>query len=125
MAKIFTILLIFLGINQAFSQALNDLNQEQKSRAKSLFKEVRCPVCAGQVIDESDTQIAIDLKQLIITQIKENNSDWQIKANLIKQFGPQILNNPPINKSTIAIWLIPIILLFGIVFYLITAHRFT
>ena len=119
--KITILAIILLFSNNALSQNnnLDKLNEHQQLRAKKLFREVRCPVCEGQVIDESNTQIAIDLKNFIISEIQNGKNNTEIKKRLIDQFGHDILNEAPFNKQTLALWLLPIILLLLAISYAI------
>ena len=83
----------------------------EETRAINLFKEVRCLVCQGQTIHESNAEIAEDLKMLIREKINEGKSDKEIKGFLVEKYGDWILMTPPIKKLTYVLWFAPIIIM--------------
>jgi cytochrome c-type biogenesis protein CcmH len=112
------LLLPFVAYGLSPETRLKDELQEQ--RAMNLFLQVRCLVCSGQVIENSDTEFALAMRQLIRQKILENKSDTQIKADLVSEFGKDILNEVTL-KNTALLWYLPIlfmavILTFGLKF---------
>ena len=88
--------------------------QTSDERANNLFKEVRCLVCQGQTIHESNAELAEDLKVIIKEQIMKGKSDEDIKQFLVDKYGDWILMTPPFDPYTYVLWLSPaIIILFG------------
>ena len=86
----------------------------EEPRAINIFKEVRCLVCQGQTIHESNAEMAEDLKILIREKISEGKSDKEIKGFLVEKYGDWILYEPEFDKNTILLWGIPLILfIFG------------
>lgn len=105
-------MLLFICFYQYDALAISPeiyLPKHQEERARELFWQVKCPVCAGQVIESSDTQIAYQLRKLIRDQIREGKSDDEIKSYLVEKYGDDILNNPIVNTKNIALWLLPIL----------------
>lgn len=85
-----------------------------EARAKSLQKELRCLVCQGQSIDESNAPLATDLRRLIREQIQSGMSDAQIKDFLVARYGVFVLMQPPVRSDTYFLWFIPLaVLLIG------------
>lgn len=82
-----------------------------EARAKALQKELRCLVCQGQSIDESNAQLATDLRRLIRQQIDAGQSDDQIKDFLVARYGVFVLMNPPVRSDTFLLWFGPVLLL--------------
>ena len=78
-----------------------------EARARALQKELRCMVCQGESIDESNAQLAADLRALIRERIAAGDSDAQIKQFLVSRYGDFILMKPPFDASTYALWLTP------------------
>ena len=76
-------------------------------RAIELFKEVRCLVCQGQTIHESNAELAEDLKKLIREKISQGETDRQIKEYLVERYGDWILMTPPFNSLTYILWSLP------------------
>jgi len=81
-----------------------------EARAKSLQKELRCLVCQGQSIDESNADLATDLRRLIRVQIQQGMSDDDIKDFLVARYGVFVLMNPPVQQDTAFLWFGPAIL---------------
>ena len=83
----------------------------QEARAKALQKELRCLVCQGQSIDESNAALATDLRRLIREQIAAGQSDRQIKDFLVARYGVFVLMDPPVRSDTVLLWFGPVLLL--------------
>jgi len=78
-----------------------------EARAKALQKELRCLVCQGQSIDESNAALATDLKRLIRQQIETGRSDDEIKGFLVARYGAFVLMIPPVRQDTFFLWFGP------------------
>jgi cytochrome c-type biogenesis protein CcmH len=76
------------------------LTKLQQERADYLYNIVRCPVCSGQSLAGSEATIAVDLRKIIKQKIYNNLSDKEIKNDLVKLYGDDILFEPPFNKNT-------------------------
>ena len=107
--------LLFATLAQAAPapDTLSDPGQE--ARARSLQKELRCLVCQGESLDESNASLAVDLRRLIRAHIKAGDSDEQIKNFLVARYGDFILMEPPFEAHTYALWLTPFgVLILGV-----------
>lgn len=82
-----------------------------EARARALQKELRCMVCQGESIDESNASLAADLRALIRKHIQAGESDAQIKQYLVARYGDMILMKPPFEANTYALWLTPFLVL--------------
>jgi cytochrome c-type biogenesis protein CcmH len=82
-----------------------------EARAHALQRELRCMVCQGQSIDESDAALAVDLRKLVRAQIADGKSNAQIKDYLHDRYGDYILMQPPVQPYTWLLWLIPVLAL--------------
>jgi cytochrome c-type biogenesis protein CcmH len=78
-----------------------------EGRARVLQKELRCMVCQGESIDESNAPLAADLRALIREHIRAGESDEQIRQYLVARYGDMILMRPPFEAQTYALWLTP------------------
>jgi cytochrome c-type biogenesis protein CcmH len=85
-------------------------NPVLEARAKALQKELRCLVCQGQSIDESNAALATDLKRLIRQQIESGQSDDDIKGFLVARYGAFVLMKPPVRQDTFFLWFGPAML---------------
>jgi cytochrome c-type biogenesis protein CcmH len=79
----------------------------KEARARALQRELRCLVCQGESLDESNASLAVDLRHLIRARIKAGQSDKQIVDFLVSRYGDFILMEPPFEAGTYALWLTP------------------
>jgi cytochrome c-type biogenesis protein CcmH len=79
-----------------------------ESRARNLSKQLRCLVCQNQSIDDSDADLAKDLRREVRTQLVAGQTDDAILSDLRAKYGDYVLLSPPLAKDTIALWLAPI-----------------
>ncbi len=99
---------------------------ELEARARALSSEIRCLVCQNQSIDDSDAELARELRILIRERLTGGDSDDEVKDYLVSRYGDFVLFNPPLRASTFAIWFGPFIFLaFGllIAFFYLRAQR--
>ena len=83
----------------------------QEARAKALFSQIRCVVCQNESIDDSQADLAADLRKIVREAVAQGQSDQQVKAYLVSRYGEFILLKPAFSWSNAALWLVP----FGIV----------
>jgi len=81
-----------------------------EARAKAMQRELRCVVCQGQSIDESNAPLAADMRRLIREQIQDGKSDVEIKDYLVARYGTFVLMNPPVSGDTYVLWFGPVVL---------------
>ena len=82
-----------------------------EERARNISKQVRCLVCQNQSIDDSDADLARDLRVEIRRQITTGVSDDEILANLRTTYGDYVLLNPPVSNGTYVLWGAPVIII--------------
>ena len=92
----------------AYTQ-LRDPGQEAQARA--LMQTLRCVVCQGQSIADSDASMAGDMRALVRSRIAAGETPATIRAWLIERYGDYISYDPPLGAATWPLWLAPIGLL--------------
>tara|TARA_B100000524_G_C23385220_1_gene274700 strand:+ start:74 stop:439 length:366 start_codon:yes stop_codon:yes gene_type:complete len=103
---IFLIAIILLSSN--FLKA-DDVKTENK-----IAKNLRCLICQGQSVYDSDSEFAISLKLVIKNKIQQGMSEEQIYSFVKIKYGEWILYEPEFNKNTYFLWLLPILMfIFG------------
>ena len=97
------------GAAVAVGETFSDPVMEQ--RARDLQRKLRCLVCQGESIDDSNSPFAADVRQLVRQQIAEGKSDQQIQDFLVARYGNFILMQPPLQADTWLLWLAPFLAL--------------
>jgi cytochrome c-type biogenesis protein CcmH len=82
-----------------------------EARAQALQHNLRCVVCQGEALDESNAQLADDLRRLIRARIAAGESDSQITDFLVSRYGDLILMKPPLRPDTYGLWFGPLLIL--------------
>ena len=100
MKKIFLITLFTFFVFAQFVGA--SIERELK-----IFKNIRCLVCQGQSLNDSNSDFAIDLKKVIKKKIVNNQTDREIYKYLTDRYGDWILFDPPLKMKTILLWILP------------------
>lgn len=88
---------------------LIDVRQEQQARA--LMETIRCLVCQGQSIADSDAEMAGDMRSLIRERIQKGERPEAIRSWLIQRYGDWVTYEPPLSVTTIFLWGLPVLLL--------------
>jgi cytochrome c-type biogenesis protein CcmH len=84
-----------------------------EARARNLQRQLRCLVCQGESIDESQAPLAAELRQLVRQQMAEGRTDRQIEDFLTARYGNFILMRPPVESDTYFLWAAPFLVLIG------------
>ncbi len=88
---------------------LTDVRQERQARA--LMETIRCLVCQGQSIADSDAEMAGDMRSLIRERIQKGERPEAIRSWLIQRYGDWVTYEPPLSVTTIFLWGLPVLLL--------------
>ena len=104
MLKLFLIIFFIFPIN-----SLKADNEVLKSK---ITKNLRCLVCQGQSIYDSDSEFANSLKIVVDNKINEGLSENQIYTYFQSKYGEWILYDPLFNKNTYFLWLLPLLIFF-------------
>ena len=83
-----------------------------ENRARNLSKGIRWLVCQNQSIDDSDSELAKDLRKIIRIKIVEGKKDKEINDFLVEKYGNFILMRPPFYSETFLLWSSPFIIVF-------------
>jgi cytochrome c-type biogenesis protein CcmH len=84
---------------------------EQEAKAQQLMEEIRCLVCQGQSIADSDADLAADMRDLVRRRIAAGERPEQIRAWLIERYGDWISYRPTAKPIAWPLWAAPVILL--------------
>ena len=87
----------------------SDIKNSDSDLVNKISKNLRCLICQGQSVYDSESDFANSVKQFIKNKIEDGSSEEQIYKNLKDQYGEWILYDPEFNKNTIFLWLLPIL----------------
>ena len=102
--KIFLVILITLNFTQINSA---ENNEELKNK---ISKNIRCLICQGQSIYDSQSDFALSMKLVINKKLDEGLSESEIYEFLKNQYGQWITYDPELNQKTFILWVLPILL---------------
>ena len=113
-----TILFLFINLNNFFESEASSLQLE-------IYKNLRCIVCQGQSVAESNSDFAQTIKLVVQDQINEGKSKDEIYDFLISKYGEWIVYKPELNKHNILLWSLPyfILILGGIIIFILIKKR--
>ena len=112
--KIFLVIFLLNLISYAFSNEIIDENK--------IYKNLRCLVCQGQSISDSNSDFAVTLKLVVKDLISQGKSEEEIYIFLSEKYGDWILYKPKLNVVNFLLWFLPyFVLLLGglIIFYVV------
>jgi len=106
--KIFIIIFLSIGFSHSKS---DEKNKELKSK---ILKNIRCLICQGQSVYDSESEFASSIKLIVDRKINEGLKEKQIYEFLREKYGDWVIYDPQLNKNTYVLWLLPLLLfLFG------------
>jgi len=94
-------------------------NFDEEQRYNQLIDELRCLVCQNQNLADSNSQLALDLRNRVHTMIVEGKSDQEITDYMVQRYGEFVLYNPPLDPVTAILWVGPFLFLFVGIFFLV------
>ena len=89
---------------------LSNLNAQEFDKRNKITKNLRCLICQGQSVYDSDSEFANSLKIVVDKKIQEGLSEEQIYEYFKNKYGEWILYNPGLNKNTYILWLLPLLI---------------
>ena len=89
---------------------LNILKAEIENLKTEITKNLRCLVCQGQSVYDSDTEFANSIKIIVEKKLDEGSTDEQIYSYLKNKYGEWILYDPEFTKNTYFLWLLPVLI---------------
>ena len=117
-AALLAVLLLFAAPSMADSglppaadanRALADPAQEAK--AKRLMETLRCLVCQGQSIADSDADMAGDMRALVRQRIAAGEKPADVRDWLVERYGDYVSYDPPLSAASAPLWIAPVVLL--------------
>ena len=120
----FVIGLLLIQTPFAESIEANDFETiEQQSRYTQLIENIRCPVCQGQSIGGSNSDLAKDLREKVREMILDSKTDSEIYSFMVERYGDFVVYKPPVNTKTYFLWFAPVLVLMISLLYLFRSTR--
>ena len=95
-----------------------------EARARAISRDIRCPVCQGESIDDSNAPISRDLRVIIRERVMAGDTDAQVTAFLVARYGEFVLFKPPASGANLILWWAgPAMLLAGLAVAFVTLRR--
>jgi len=106
--KIIFIIFFLIGFSQLKS---DEKNRELNNK---ILKNIRCLICQGQSVHDSESDFASSIKVIVDNKITEGSSEEQIYKYLREKYGDWVIYEPKLSKNTYILWLLPLLIfLFG------------
>ena len=105
------LLLAFAGNARAIDPAEQLADPTLEARARGLSKELRCLVCQNESIDDSNADLARDLRRIVRERLVAGDGDGAVKQYLVARYGDFVLLEPPVKLKTYALWFGPAVVL--------------
>tara|TARA_B110000238_G_scaffold165259_1_gene180524 strand:- start:2448 stop:2816 length:369 start_codon:yes stop_codon:yes gene_type:complete len=102
--KIFIIVFLFTGFSHLIS---DEKNNELKSK---ILKNIRCLICQGQSVYDSESEFASSIKLIVDKKINEGLKEEQIYEFLREKYDDWIIYDPQLKRNTYILWLLPLLL---------------
>ena len=102
--RIFIILFLVTSFYELKSDETNDILKNK------ILKNIRCLICQGQSVYDSESEFAFSIKLIVDIKINEGLKEKQIYQFLREKYGDWVIFDPKLNKNTYVLWLLPLLL---------------
>ena len=102
--KIFILLFLVTNFSELRSDEINDVLKNK------ILKNIRCLICQGQSVYDSESEFASSIKLIVDRKINEGLKEKQIYQFLREKYGDWVIFDPQLNKNTYILWLLPLLL---------------
>jgi cytochrome c-type biogenesis protein CcmH len=121
-----SIIAIFLVSGLALAVAVDEkplADPALEAQARALMKEIRCVVCQNQSIEDSNADLARDMRTIVRERVVLGDSPANVRAYLVDRYGDWVLLKPPFTSSTYLLWGSPLLAVFAFLFLLARRRR--
>jgi len=102
--KIFILIFLVTNFSELKSDETNDILKNK------ILKNIRCLICQGQSVYDSESEFASSIKLIVDRKINEGLKEKQIYQFLREKYGDWVIFDPKLNKNTYVLWLLPLLL---------------
>ncbi len=93
-----------------------------EDRARALGTTLRCVVCQNQSIEESDAELAEDMRALVREELASGKTEAEVTALMRDRYGDYVLLRPPVQRNTLVLWFAPLLLVGGALVWMLRAR---
>ena len=120
------ILALFLTVTPVWAVQPDEMLADPalEARAREISRDIRCPVCQGETIDDSNAPISRDLRLIIRERLVAGDTDAEVVDYIVARYGEGVLFKPPAEGVNLVLWLAgPALLLAGIGVAVVAGRR--
>ena len=107
--SVIKILLILILVNLKFNNIASASNFSEEQTI-NISKNLRCLICQGQTIHESNSDFAESMKKYIKGELENGKTEEEIFSSLVEKYGQWIVYDPGISRNTLLLWSLPLLL---------------
>lgn len=122
----FVVATLFAFAPSSAQHAADPDAQSIEDRARAVGKQLRCVVCQNQSIEESDAELAADMRRRVRESLEGGSTEAEVIEQMRVRYGDYVLLKPPVQGNTLILWIGPFLLLLGgLVWWATLARRKT
>jgi cytochrome c-type biogenesis protein CcmH len=106
------ILVAVLSMGAAADPSERLADPAMEARAKALFPQIRCMVCQNESIDDSQADLAADLRKIVREEVAAGRSDTEVRTYLVQRYGEYVMLKPAFTLTNGALWVTPFAIVF-------------
>jgi cytochrome c-type biogenesis protein CcmH len=106
-------LALAMALQTAQAPAPQPYDSALEARTKEVASVLRCPVCQGLSIQDSPSELSLQMKAVVRQQLREGKSPQEVKAYFVSKYGEWILLEPKASGANLLVYLLPIALVLG------------
>lgn len=123
MKYFFISLLLLMGTVQASQVLVEFKDPQQQALFKELTQELRCPKCQNQNIADSNAVVAVDMRNKTLELVQQGQNKQQVLEYMKSRYGDFVHYQPPVNKFTLILWVLPVVMVVGLMLLLLFRRR--
>lgn len=100
-----------------------EISSDVEARARDLGQTLRCVVCQNQSIEESDAELAEDMRNLVRERLAAGDTEAEVTALMRDRYGDFVLLKPPVQRNTYVLWFAPVLFVIGALGWFVMARR--
>ena len=104
--SIVRVIFLFILLSLVVSCNRPEISNEEK-RAQNIGNSIMCPICPGESIDQSQNELAVQMRSIVREKIQEGFTDQEVKQYFADRYGEVVLLEPTRSGITLLVWIIP------------------